>query len=80
LDTVCCGPRTVEEPPAFPESMAPTPPKQARQGLYLASRGFDVRQEGHMGRPQHRVRNSCSELELPLADGADGLLPSLRAC
>jgi len=34
------------------------PPRQKRQGLYLANRGFDVRQEGHIGRPQHRVKNS----------------------
>lgn len=32
-----------------------TPPKHARQGLYLASRGFDDRQVGQMGRVQHAV-------------------------
>src|SRR5713101_8091901 len=55
--TGCC-------PCSFLVPTAPTPPRQARQGLYLAKRGFDVRQEGHMGRPQHRVRNNSSELSL----------------
>jgi hypothetical protein len=58
LDGAWCFPRST-----FSGPTAPRPPRQARQGLYLTSRGFDVTQDGHMGRPQHCVRNS-SELGL----------------
>ena len=54
------------------------PLRQARQGLYLANRGFDARQEGHMGRSQHRVRNS-SELGLRAESLAPEDVPPLWA-
>lgn len=66
--TGCC-------PCRFSVPTAPMPPRQARQGLYLANRGFAVRQEGHMGRPQHRVRNSSSESRPPLEDACPLWMP-----
>lgn len=37
------------------------PPRHRRHGLYLARRGFDERQLGHIGRAQHGVwKTSCS--------------------
>jgi hypothetical protein len=39
------------------ELTAPTPPKHARHGLYLASRGFEDEQVGQIGRAQQAVMN-----------------------
>jgi hypothetical protein len=40
-----------------PERRTPTPPRHARQGSYLCSRGLAAMHPGQIGRRQHGVRN-----------------------
>ena len=47
----------------LPALIAPTPPRQARQGSYRAKRGLEDKQPGHIGLLQHPVVNIWDVLE-----------------